>query len=74
MKNGSSPGSDGLPVEFYKIFWNDLKQALLDCYLYSFLTNQLTFSQRKGIISLLHKGKGLEKNELSNWRPITLTM
>ena len=73
MKNGSSPGSDGLLVEFYKIFWNDLKQALLDCYSYSFLTNQLTFSQRKGIISLLHKGKGLEKNELSNWRPITLT-
>ena len=73
MKNGSSPGSDGIPVEFYKIFWNDLKQTLIDCYSYSFLSNSLTFSQRKGIISLLHKGKGLEKNELNNWRPITLT-
>ena len=23
MKNGTSPGSDGFPVEFYNFFWND---------------------------------------------------
>ena len=29
-------------------------------------------SQRKGIITLLHKGENLERDNLSNWRPITL--
>ena len=26
MKNGTSPGSDGFSVEFYKFFWTDLKE------------------------------------------------
>ena len=25
MQNGKSPGTDGLPVEFYKILWKTLK-------------------------------------------------
>ena len=25
MKNNESPGWDGLTIEFYKIFWNDIK-------------------------------------------------
>jgi hypothetical protein len=24
MQNGKSPGTDGLPVEFYKIFWKKI--------------------------------------------------
>jgi hypothetical protein len=26
MQNGKSPGIDGLPVEFYKIFWKNIKK------------------------------------------------
>jgi hypothetical protein len=26
MQNGKSPGTDGLPVEFYKIFWKNIKE------------------------------------------------
>ncbi len=35
MKNGKTPGSDGFPVEFYKVFWVDLG---------IFLTNSLNFA------------------------------
>ena len=29
MESNKSPGSDGLPAEFYKVFWNDLHHYLL---------------------------------------------
>ena len=64
MKNGSSPGYDGIPVEFYKIFWNEIKITLLACFEYSYDLKELSYSQRKGIISLLHKGKGLDRGIL----------
>ena len=73
MNNGSSPGLDGIPVEFYKIFWEYIKEPLLKSFQYSFETGILSVSQRKGVISLLHKGKNLPKDDLKNWRPISLT-
>ena len=27
MKENKSPGQDGLPVEFYKYFWDDIKNV-----------------------------------------------
>ena len=36
MKKDKSPGSDGLPVEFYITFWEDIKSILLDNYVQSF--------------------------------------
>ena len=30
MKNGRSPGPDGNNVEFYKMFWHDIKSDLID--------------------------------------------
>ena len=30
MKLNKSPGSDGLSVEFYKCFWNDIQQMVID--------------------------------------------
>ena len=35
-KNGSAPGSDGLPGEIYKFFWKDLREPLISCFNYSF--------------------------------------
>ena len=32
MKNNKSPGTDGLPVEFYKTFWNKIKIVLYNTY------------------------------------------
>ncbi len=73
MKNGSSPGYDGIPTEFYKVFWSDIKAPLLECYNYSFVNDCLSPSEKIGVISLFHKGKDLAADTLDNWRPITLT-
>ena len=29
MKNGKTPGNDGIPIEFYKIFWADISDPLI---------------------------------------------
>ena len=71
MKNNKSPGSDGLPVEFYKIFWNDIKDIYYDSLKQTFEKNEMCYTQRLSIISLIHK-KG-ERNDLRNYRPISLT-
>ena len=34
MKNGKTPGTDGLTVEFYKIFWNDIKEVMVKSFLF----------------------------------------
>ena len=73
MKNGSAPGSDGLPVEFYKVFWQHIRSPLMECYNYSFAVDNLSPTEREAVISLIHKGKNLPRDCLSNWRPISLT-
>ena len=30
MNNQKSPGSDGITVEFYKLFWNDVKEFYIN--------------------------------------------
>ena len=71
MNNCKSPGSDGITVEFYKIFWNDLKQYYLDSINYSYAHGSLTELQRQSVITLLPK-HNKDTTMLSNWRPISL--
>ena len=73
MKLGSSPGCDGITTEFLLYFWNDIQNLLLESYHTSYLKGHLSVTQRKGIFTLLHKGKQLPRSELNSWRPITLT-
>ena len=73
MKNGSSPGLDGLSTEFLKVFWSKLKIVLVDSFNYAFTHGSLSYTQRAAAITLIHEGKDLPKNELKNWRPISLT-
>jgi exonuclease III len=68
--NHKSPGIDGLGAEFYKHFWGDLEAHLIKMVSTVFETGTLSSSQRQGIITLLYK-KG-PREELKNWRPITL--
>ena len=55
MPNSKSPGTDGFPAEFYKVFWIDLKDILLYCYVAAFRTGKMLISQRRGIITLMPK-------------------
>ena len=70
MKLNKSPGSDGLPVEFYKSFWTDIKIPLLDSLQEAYTSGELSTTQKRGIITLLHKKN--DKTLLNNWRPISL--
>jgi hypothetical protein len=55
FKNGRSPGTDGLPIEFYKIFWNDIKNLVLNSFSYSYEQKNKSVSQKPSIITLLSK-------------------
>ena len=71
LKNGRSPGIDGIPNEFYKVFWNDIKEYLIDAYNESKEDGALSFTQRQGQISLIPK-KDRNPLLLKNWRPLSL--
>ena len=55
IKNGKSPGCDGLTSEFYKFFWTNIKTSLLNSINYGLETGRLSTEQRRGILSLLPK-------------------
>ena len=71
MKNQKSPGSDGITTEFYKIFWNDIKEYYIKSINFSFQNGELTELQKQSIITLLPKN-GKDNLLLENWRPISL--
>ena len=71
MESNKSPGSDGLPAEFYKVFWIDINQHLLNALNYAYTKGLLSITQRRGLITLIPK-KNKPTNLLKNWRPITL--
>jgi len=70
MANNKSPGSDGLPVEFYKIFWKDIKVDLMNAILEAYELGELPILQKHGVLTLLPKKK--DPFYLKNWRPLSL--
>ena len=71
LPNNKSPGSDGLPMEFYKFFWLNIKQFVLESIQYSFDNNLLSVDQRRAILTLIPKSNK-DIRLLKNWRPISL--
>lgn len=71
LNKGKSPGSDGLTPEFYLQFWDALRDPFMDSILFSLENGTLTEGQRTGLIKLIPK-KDLDRQEVANWRPITL--
>lgn len=70
MARNKSPGSDGLPMEFYLSFWDVLGSDLVEVFNASFDSGLLPPSQRSALISLIFK-KG-DRLLHKNWRPISL--
>ena len=71
MPNNKCSGTDGLPADFYKVFWPKLKCFLGKYYQEVVEEGIFNLSARRGILSLLEK---LNKNtrSLLNWRPLSL--
>jgi hypothetical protein len=70
-KNNKSPGCDGIPWEFYKIFYKDISIFLLRSLNDAFANKNLSITQKQGIITCLPKGDK-PREYFKNWRPITL--
>ena len=47
------PGCDGVSVEFYKVFWDKIKQFIIESYDYSFENNILSLDQRRAALYLI---------------------
>ena len=71
FQNAKSPGEDSFTVEFYKFFFELLGHNLVESFNEAYEANELSISQRRGIITLIPKKHG-SHSDLSNWRPITL--
>ena len=55
MECTKTPGSDGLPAEFYKRFLNNIADLYLKSINQAYRTGQLSVTQREGIIKLITK-------------------
>ena len=71
MNNKKSPGSNRITVEFYKLFWNDVKEFYINSINHSFHTGSLTDLQKQSIITPIPK-QNKDITSLENWRPISL--
>lgn len=65
-----SPGIDGISNEFYKRYWHLIGRDFVEVITEIEQTGQLASMQNLGVITLLYKAG--DRNELSNWRPITV--
>lgn len=70
MEGGKASGIDGLPVEFYKAFWEVMGEDFLGVLNESIAEGSLPLSCRRAVITLLPK-KG-DLHEIKNWRPVSL--
>ena len=55
LSPGKTPGSDGLPLEFYAKFWNLLALHLLKVFNFSLDNGSLSNSMRESVTRLLFK-------------------
>ena len=70
LQKGKSPGPDGIPAEFYQVYWDKIKHLYLG-FINSVKDSCFPASKNVSITTLIYKNRG-EKCSLSNYRPIAL--
>lgn len=70
MNKNKTPGPDGLSAEFYLTFWQRLGPVLVEIFNSCLENSELCESMKTSATRLVFK-KG-DKNNLKNWRPISL--
>ena len=68
MADSKTPGTDGLPAEFYKIFWSEVSDALIASLNFAYEVGKLPITQRRGLIKLIPK----KETDLKTWQPLSL--
>lgn len=71
MKGGKAPGADGLPSEFYRLFFPFFGHGFVEMINICCEQGVLPKSLRHGVITLLCKDEATSEN-LNSWRPISL--
>ena len=71
MKNDTSPGNYGITKELYEFSWDDIKNSLPDSIKKSFISTELSTSQKQAVIKLIEK-KDRDKRLIKKWHPISL--
>jgi exonuclease III len=69
-KKNKSPGTDGIPYEFYLMFWDLIAPHFLDMFKHVLERDCLSSSQGRAAIRLIPKSKGV--CSISGYRPISL--
>ena len=65
------PHQNATESGIYKVFWTNIKSMLIDSYIFSHDKGQVSGTQQRGVMWLIHKGKELPRDKLTDWRPIT---
>ena len=71
IKNNKTPGIDGFPSEFFKMFWSKLKLLILRVANYCYSKGKLSTTWRQSLINCIPKGDK-PRQYLKNRRPISL--
>lgn len=70
MASEKSPGTDGISAEFYSYFWPLIGEEFTEMINLALARGTLPPGMTQGLITLIYKSR--ERQDLSNWRPITL--
>jgi len=71
MKKRKAPGIDGLTVEFYLHFWEQIENPLYNMLIECINSGEMSTTMKQGVISLIAK-PDKDPHLLENWRPISL--
>ena len=71
LKQGRTPGQDGLPIEIYRKCWDQINIPLMNMVNFAFENQMLHTTALQGVINVIPK-PGKDSRLINNLRPITL--